>query len=109
ARRRTEDRGEARGGGVGLAVGARERGQRLGAQERRVTGNDEQIVLGIEVEDAGRERDARSVAGAPLDALLDELDRQLRRQLLLQGLRHPLGAVADDDDDALERERDERV
>ena len=106
---RVEDCGEDGGGGAGFAVGAGERRQRLGAEQRRVAGHDEQVVLGVEVEDTGGERDAGGVAGAALHPLLDELDRELRRELLLQRLRHALGPVAYDDDDSFERERDEGV
>ena len=104
-----EDRSEDRGGGASLAMSTGERRQSLGAQQRRVTGHDEQVVLGVEIEHTGGERDAGGIAGAALDALLDELDRELGRELLLQRLRHALGSVAHDDDDPLQRERDERV
>ena len=53
--------------------------------------------------------DAGGVAGAALHALLDELDRDVGRELLLQRLGDALGAVADDDHDPLERQRAERV
>ena len=104
-----EDRSEDRGGGARLAMSTGERRQGLGAQQRRVTGHDEQVVLGVEIEHTGGERDAGGVAGAALDALLDELDGELGRELLLQRLRHALGSVTHDDDDPLQRERDERV
>ena len=55
------------------------------------------------------ERDADRVAGAALHALLDELDRHLGDELLLERLGDPFGAVADDDDDAFERQLGERV
>ena len=56
-----------------------------------------------------RERDAHRVAGAALHALLDELDRHLGDELLLQRLGDALGAVADDDDDPFERQLGQRV
>ena len=87
----------------------RERGERLGPQQRRVARQHEDVVLGVEVVGERGERDADGVAGAPLHALLDELDRHLGDELLLQRLGDALGAVADDDDDALERQLRERV
>src|SRR2546423_819670 len=81
-----EDRSEDRGGGAGLAMSTGERRQGLGAQQRRVTGHDEQVVLGVEIEHAGGERDAGGVAGAALDTLLDELDGELGRELPLPRL-----------------------
>ena len=96
------------GGRVLHAVLGREPGDRLRAHERRVAGQHEDVVLGVEiVED--RQRDAHRVAGAALHALLDELDRHLGDELVVQRLRDALGRVADDDDDAFERQLGERV
>ena len=79
-------------------------------QQRVVAGQHEDVVFGVEVvERARRERHAHRVAGAALHALLDELDRNLGDELLLQRLGDALGAVADDDHDALERQLRERV
>ena len=80
ARRVVEPGGEQRGGGVGDAVLGGERGERLGAQQRRVAGHHEDVVLGVEVVGERGERDAHGVAGAALHALLDELDRHLGRR-----------------------------
>ena len=57
-------------------------------------GTHDEVVFGVEiVEHARAERDAHRLAGAARRALLDELDRQLGRELLLQRLRDPLGTV----------------
>ena len=90
------------------AVLGREPGDRLRAHERRVARQHEDVVLGVEVVEDG-ERDAHRVAGAALHALLDELDRHLGDELVVQGLRDPFGRVPDHDDDALERQLRERV
>ena len=102
--------GENRGRRVLVAVLGGEEGDRLGLQERVVAGQHEDVVLGVEVvERARRERDAHRVAGAALHVLLDELDRHLGDELLLERLGDPLGAVTDDDHDPLERQLGERV
>ena len=75
-----------------------------------VAGQHEDVVFGVEiVERARRERDAHRVAGAALHVLLDELDRHLGDELLLERLDDPLGAVTDHDHDPLERELGQRV
>ena len=72
-------------------------------QQRVVAGQHEDVVFGVEiVERARRERDAHRVAGAALHVLLDELDRHLGHELLLERLGDALGAVTDDDHDPLE-------
>jgi hypothetical protein len=87
-----------------------ETGERLRGEQRRVAGQHENVVFGVEVfERAGGERDAHRITGAALHALLDELDRHFGRELFLERLRDALGAVPDDHDDALERQRRERV
>ena len=96
-------RGEDRRGRVLIAVLGREQRDRLGPQERVVAGEHEDVVFGVEiVERARRERDAHRVAGAALHALLDELDRHLGHELLLERLDDAFGAVADDDHDPFE-------
>ena len=95
--------GEDRRGRVLVAVLGREHRDRLGPQERLVAGQHEDVVFGVEiVERARRERDAHRVAGAALHVLLDELDRHLGHELLLERLVDPVGAVADDDHDPFE-------
>ncbi len=95
--------------GIGLAVLAGEAGQHLGPDERGVTGHHEHVTVEVRVVGEGGERHADCVSGAALHTLLHELDRHLAGDLLLQGLRHPFGAVADDDHDPFEGQRDERV
>ena len=96
--------GEDGGRGVGQAVLGGELGERLGPQQRGVAGEDEDVVFAVEVEAGPGEADAGRVAGAALEALLDELDRDLGGELLLDRLGHRLGAVADDDHDAGQRQ-----
>ena len=84
-------------------------GQRLGPQQGDVAGDDDQVVLEVGVVGEGGEGDADRVAGAALDGLLDELDRHVADELLLERLGDVLGGVADDDHDPLQREQLERV
>ena len=77
--------------------------------QRVVAGQHEDVVFGVEIVERRVERDAHRVAGAALHALLDELDRHLGDELLLERLGDPLGAVADDDHDPLERQLGQRV
>ncbi len=106
---RLRDRcGEDRGRRVLQAVLGGETRDRLGAHERRVTRQNEDVVLGIEiVED--RERHADRVAGSTLHALLDELDRHFGDELVVQRLGHALGRVPDDHHDPFERKLGKRV
>ena len=83
--------------------------ERLRAQQGRVGEDDEDVVLTVEVVGEGGEADGYGVAGAPLHRLLDEFDRDVGDELLLDRLGDVFGAVPDDDDDAVERERGERV
>ena len=96
------DRGEDRRRGILDAVLGRELGDGLGAHERRVARQHEDVVVGVEIVEH-REGDAHGVAGAALDPLLHELDRHLGDELLLQRLGDVFGGVADDDDDPFER------
>ena len=95
--------------GVGLAVVAGEPGQHLRAHERRVARHHQDIAVDVGVIRERRQTNADRVAGAALHALLDEFDRHLARDLLLERLGDPLGPVAHDDHDPLERQCDERV
>ena len=108
-RPRRELGGEQRHRGVGLPVHGGQAGQQLGPDERRVARHDDHVALVVGVVGERGERHARGVAGAPLHVLLDEHDRHVGGDLLLQRLGDPLGAVADDDHDPLERQRAERV
>ena len=108
-RPRRELGGEQRHRRVRLPVHGGQAGQQLGPDERRVARHDDHVALVVGVVGEGGERHARGVAGAPLHVLLDEHDRHVGGDLLLQRLRHPLGAVADDDHDPLERQRAQRV
>ena len=101
--------GEDGRGRVVLAVVGGELGEHLRPDEGSVARHDDDVAVGVGVVGEGGEGDAGGIAGPPLDPLLDELDRQLGRDLLVEGLRHPFGAVAHHDDDPLERQRDERV
>ena len=81
---------------VGLAVLTHEGRERGRAQQRGVAReNDDVAILGVEVVGEGGEGHRGGVAGAAGNVLLDEVYDQMWRRLLLQGLRHPLGAVAD--------------
>ena len=86
-----------------------EHGQRLRAEQRRVGEDDEDVVLTVEVVGEGGEAHGDGVAGAALHRLLDEFDRHVGEELLLDRLGDVFGAVPDDDDDAIERERGEGV
>ena len=55
-----------------------------------------------------RHADDHGVAGAALDALLDERDVQVSEALLLHPLGDAVGAVADDDDGARDLQTPER-
>ena len=114
AARVVDARGEDRRGRVAQAVLGGEHRERVGADERRVGEEHEQVVVGVEVVGERGERDADCVAGAALHVLLDELDGHVDRaaragEALLHRLRDVLGAVPDDDDDAVERQRAEGV
>ncbi len=80
-------------------MGGHERGDRLGAQQRGVAGEHEDVaVLLVEVvvgEDG--QPDAGRVTGAALHVLLDEVEHEVGG-FLLQLLGDPLRAVADHDD-----------
>ena len=97
-----------RAGGVGDAVLADEGGEGGGAQQGRVARqHDDVAVLHVvtgQIVGEGGEGDRGGVARAPGHVLLDEVDDQLRGRLLLDGLRHPLGPVPDDDDGPLDRQ-----
>ena len=101
--------GEDRRRGVGEAVLGGQRGEGVGSQQRRVAGEDEDVVFGVEIEAGAGEADAGGVPGPEALVLLDELEGDLGGELLLDGLADPFGAVADDDDDPGERELDEPV
>ena len=100
--------GEQRGRGVGETVLGREDRERFGAQQGDVGAKHDHVVVVDGVGERG-ECDARGVAGAARDALLDELHRDVGDELVLQRLGDGLGLVADDHDDALERQLDQRV
>src|SRR5438270_11849085 len=71
--------------GVGLAVLAHEGSEGCRAEQGRVAGeNDDVAVLGVEVVGKSREGDGGSVACATWHMLLDEVEDELRRRLLLQ-------------------------
>ena len=73
-----EPGGEQGAGRPGQAVLADERGDRLGPHQRRVAGQHHDVaVVGVEAQVVGQAGQAHRhrVAGAPLDALLDELER----------------------------------
>ena len=109
ARGVVEAGGEHGGGAVAEAVLAGEHGQRLRAQQRGVGEDDEDVVLTVEVVGEGGEPHGDGVAGAPLHRLLDEFDRHVGEELLLDRLGDVFGAVPHDDDDAVERQRGEGV
>ena len=109
ARRVVDVGGEEGRGGVGEAVLGREHGEGLRAQERRVAEHDDDVVLAVEHVAERGEADRDRVARAALDGLLDELDRHVGDELLLDGLGDVLGAVSDDDHDPVERQRREHV
>ncbi len=101
--------GEQRRGGVGAAVLGGQLREGLGPQQGRVAHHDDQVVLEVEVVGEGAERDAGGVAGAALALLLDELDRDVAGELLLQGLGHVLRGMTDHHHDAFERQQLQRV
>ena len=101
--------GEQRSGGVGPAVLGGQPGQCLRPQERDVAGHHDEVVLEVVVEGVGGEGHADRVTGAALAVLLDELDRDITGQLLLQRLGDVLRGVPDDHHDALEGQQLERV
>ena len=95
------DHGRQQGGaGVLGPVGPHQRGQRLGAQQRRVPGEDHHVLdLVVIVVGQPRQPDGQRVAGPGPGQLLHELDLHGRRRVLHQGLGDPLAPVAHDDDD----------
>ena len=104
-----EASGEEGGGGVAEAVFGGEHGERLGTEQRLVGEHDDDVVLTVEVVGERGEPHGNGVAGAALHRLLDELDRHVGDELILDGLGDVFGPVADDDDDAVERQRGESV
>ena len=105
-----EHRGEDRAGRPGVPVLGHEAGHRLGPQERRVAGDHEDVAVVLRLVVLGQtgEADGHRVARAPLDGLLDELERQ-PRAVLGELLRDPLGAMPDDDHRPLELGSGQRV
>ena len=86
-----------------------EGGDRLGPEQRCVTGNHDDVgVIGIVVRKGG-EGDGRRIARAPLNVLLDELDHHVPGGLLLQRLGDALGAMADDDHHPIDGDLGESV
>ena len=94
--------GQHGGGGAALVVLPGQVGQRLGPQEGRVTGDDDEVVLLLHVVGEDGEPDGDGVARPPLDPLLDELQGDVG--LAVEGLDDPLRGVAHDDDDPLQVE-----
>ena len=85
------------------SVGSDEIGERLGSEQRRVGGEDEDVLgfVVLVVGEAG-EPDGGGVAGAALDGLLDEFEGPVAG-ILDEALRHLVGAVADHDRHPLDR------
>ena len=81
--------------------------QRVGAQQRCVAGkhDDRRVVIEVIAGNGGHTDHCR-VAGAALHALLDERDVRPRRRLLLHLLGHPLCAMPDDHDGAVDVDAD---
>jgi hypothetical protein len=96
--------GTGQGGGVSVRhVCGDQLRQRLGAQQRRVAGQDEhrRVVVQVVTGDGGH-ADHGCVAGAALDGLLDEADVGPRGRLFLHLLGDPFGAVTDHQHRALD-------
>ena len=104
--------GEQRRGAVAGSVALDERSEGRGPHQRRVAGKHDDVALvevGVEGGGKARERDGNGVSGAPRRGLFDELDREVRGRLGLDGLGHLGRPVPDDDDDPLDGELGQRV
>jgi hypothetical protein len=83
-----------------LVVGPGQVGQRLGPQEGRVAGDDDEVVLLVHVVREDSEPDGHGVARPPLDPLLHELEGGVG--LGVEGLDDPLRGMAHHDHDSLQ-------
>ncbi len=100
ARRVLHHGGEHGRPGVLEPVRPHQRGQGLGAQQRRVARQHHHVLHLVVVVGQPGQPDGQGVARAGLGQLLDELDLHGRRGQLDQRLGHPFGPVTHHHDDA---------
>ena len=107
-----EPGGEHGGGGVLCPMLTHEMGERGVADERRVTGQDQEVTLveirGEVVGEPG-ERYRHRISCTPRLELLDELESHVLEGFSLDRLHHLVGTVADDDDHTVDRQSGESV
>ena len=97
--------GEEGGGGVALPVLGHQVAEGGRADEGRVAGQDDDVgVVEVGIVGEGGEGHGQGVGRAPGDPLLDEVDEEVGRAVLLEGLGDGLGPVADHHDRPLDVE-----